>query len=71
MEECKLGFCQNCITGKKNLFSGKNLFCVTHVDQNVHVWEFEQETYDNNWMKRSVKFAASVTLRACMTADDP
>ena len=56
---------------KKVLFSDESLFCVSYGDQGVRVWRMKQEAFHKECMKRSVKFAASVMVWACMTANGP
>ena len=56
---------------KKVLFSDESMFCVSHGHQGIRVWRLKQEAYIKECLKRSVKFASSVLVWGCMTAEGP
>jgi len=54
------------------LISDEIMFCVLYGNQGIRVWRMKQEAFDKEWLKHSVKFAASVILVwGCMSADGP
>lgn len=56
---------------KKILFSDESVFCVSHGNQGIRVWRLKHEAYKKECLKRSVKFATSVMVWGCMTAEGP
>ena len=51
------------------LFSDESMFCVSHGNQCMRVWRLKQEAYNKKCLKNLVKFATSVMVWGCMTAE--